>query len=140
VLGQLVIGGGLEQESVAVLPRERFKALGDAVSETTTLEALSTYGALPELASLWLLTIFTYALFIPNLACIIRRRRVQRGEECLIDRRESRPMPIELTRVQLLIGVFVVSVLVLVMLGGQSASPALISTWRMPSQPGLQLA
>ena len=26
----------------------------------------ATYGALPELASLWLLTIFTYALFIPN--------------------------------------------------------------------------
>lgn len=26
----------------------------------------STYGALPELASVWLLTIFTYALFIPN--------------------------------------------------------------------------
>jgi hypothetical protein len=44
-------------------------------------------------------------------------------------------MPIELTRAQLLIGVFLGSVLVLFMLGGQSASPALISTWRMPSQP-----
>jgi len=44
-------------------------------------------------------------------------------------------MPIELTRVQLLICVFVVSALVLVMLGGSSASPVLISTWRMPGQP-----
>ena len=42
-------------------------------------------------------------------------------------------MPIELTRTQLLIGVFVASVFVLVMLSGQSASPALISTW-LPKQ------
>jgi hypothetical protein len=43
-------------------------------------------------------------------------------------------MPIELTRAQLLIGVFIASVFVLVMLSGQSASPALISTW-LPGQP-----
>ena len=42
-------------------------------------------------------------------------------------------MPIELTRAQLLIGVFIASVFVLVMLSGQSASPALISTW-LPKQ------
>ena len=41
-------------------------------------------------------------------------------------------MPIELTRARLLIAVFVASVLVL--LGSQSASPTLISTWRMPGQ------
>lgn len=43
-------------------------------------------------------------------------------------------MPIELTRVQLLIGVFVASVLVLVALGGQSARPMQISAW-LPRQP-----
>jgi len=43
-------------------------------------------------------------------------------------------MPIELTRAQLMIGVFVASVVVLIMLSGQSASPALISAW-LPSQP-----
>jgi hypothetical protein len=43
-------------------------------------------------------------------------------------------MPIELTRAQLMISVFVVSVLVLIMLSGPSASPALISTW-LPRQP-----
>ena len=43
-------------------------------------------------------------------------------------------MPIELTRAQLMISVFVASVVVLVMLSGQSAAPALISTW-LPSQP-----
>ena len=43
-------------------------------------------------------------------------------------------MPIELTRAQLMISVFVVSMAVLIMLGGQSASPALISTW-LPGQP-----
>ena len=42
-------------------------------------------------------------------------------------------MPIELTRAQLLIGVCIASVFVLVMLSGQSASPALISTW-LPRQ------
>jgi hypothetical protein len=42
-------------------------------------------------------------------------------------------MPIELTRAQLLISVFIASVFVLVMLSGQSASPALISTW-LPKQ------
>ena len=42
-------------------------------------------------------------------------------------------MPIELTRAQLLISVFIASVFVLVMLSGQSASPALISTW-LPRQ------
>jgi hypothetical protein len=43
-------------------------------------------------------------------------------------------MPIELTRVQLLIGVFIASVLVLVTLGGQSARPMQISAW-LPRQP-----
>ena len=43
-------------------------------------------------------------------------------------------MPIELTRVQLLIGVFVASVLVLAVLGGQSARPMQISAW-LPRQP-----
>jgi hypothetical protein len=38
-------------------------------------------------------------------------------------------MPIELTRAQLILGVFAASVLVLFMLSGQSASPALISAW-----------
>jgi hypothetical protein len=42
-------------------------------------------------------------------------------------------MPIGLTRAQLLIGVFIASVFVLIMLSGQSASPALISTW-LPRQ------
>src|SRR6478672_876064 len=42
-------------------------------------------------------------------------------------------MPIELTRAQLLIGVFVVSALIL-LLGTGGSSPALISTW-MPRQP-----
>lgn len=42
-------------------------------------------------------------------------------------------MPIELTRAQLMISVFVVSVVVLIMLSSQSASPALISVW-LPSQ------
>jgi hypothetical protein len=43
-------------------------------------------------------------------------------------------MPIELTRAQLMIGIFAASVVVLIVLSGQSASPALISTW-LPSQP-----
>jgi hypothetical protein len=38
-------------------------------------------------------------------------------------------MPIELTRAQLIISVFVASVVVLLVLSGQAASPALISTW-----------
>src|SRR4051794_19245390 len=42
-------------------------------------------------------------------------------------------MPIELTRAQLLICVFIASVFVLFMLSGQSASPASISTW-LPRQ------
>jgi len=42
-------------------------------------------------------------------------------------------MPIELTRAQLMICVFMVSALVLFMLSGQSASPALVSTW-LPRQ------
>jgi hypothetical protein len=42
-------------------------------------------------------------------------------------------MPIELTRVQLMIGVFVVSVVVLIMLSGQSAAPVSISPW-LPRQ------
>jgi hypothetical protein len=42
-------------------------------------------------------------------------------------------MPIELTRAQLLISVFAASVLVLVILSGQSDSSALISTW-LPKQ------
>jgi hypothetical protein len=42
-------------------------------------------------------------------------------------------MPIELTRAQLMIGIFAASVVVLIVLSGQSASPALISTW-LPSQ------
>ena len=42
-------------------------------------------------------------------------------------------MPIELTRAQLLISVFIASVFVLIILSGQSASPALISTW-LPGQ------
>ncbi len=42
-------------------------------------------------------------------------------------------MPIELTRAQLLISVFIASVFVLFMLSGQSATPALISTW-LPRQ------
>jgi hypothetical protein len=44
-------------------------------------------------------------------------------------------MPIELTRSQLLISVFVVSALVLVMLGSSTTSPVLISTWRVPGRP-----
>jgi hypothetical protein len=43
-------------------------------------------------------------------------------------------MPIELTRAQLMIGIFAASVAVLIVLSGQSASPALISTW-LPNQP-----
>ena len=43
-------------------------------------------------------------------------------------------MPIELTRAQLMIGVFIASVVVLIMLSGQSASPASISPW-LPNQP-----
>ncbi|MEO7908774.1 MAG: hypothetical protein ABIV47_03895 [Roseiflexaceae bacterium] len=45
-------------------------------------------------------------------------------------------MPIEFTRAQLMISVFVFSVVVLIVLSGQSASPALISTW-LPSQPAV---
>ncbi|HEU5104018.1 MAG TPA: hypothetical protein VFU22_33610 [Roseiflexaceae bacterium] len=43
-------------------------------------------------------------------------------------------MPIELTRAQLLISVFVASVLVLVVLGNPSASPMRVSAW-LPRQP-----
>jgi hypothetical protein len=51
-------------------------------------------------------------------------------------------MPIELTRVQLLIGVFVASELVLAVLGGQSARPMQISAWlpRQPSSAGVAVA
>jgi hypothetical protein len=48
-------------------------------------------------------------------------------------------MPIELTRAQLLISVFVASVLVVFMLGNQSASPKLISAWT-PRQPAVDTA
>jgi eukaryotic-like serine/threonine-protein kinase len=36
------------------------------LQHTKYVASAATYGTLPELASLWLLTIFTYALFIPN--------------------------------------------------------------------------
>jgi hypothetical protein len=46
-------------------------------------------------------------------------------------------MPIELTHAKLLIGIFIASVLVLVIFGGRSASPALISAW-MPRPPAAE--